>query len=231
MLFEFVIITTDTYLNTLHFVKCILTATTIGHKLDSLIESVESIPATYTVFGIIVLVFAYIGLKTLNGDTNSNGILMSSNVKGGASSSVCTTSKTTSKSKHNLLKSNNNNNNNNNEPQPKWHILKMLNVIVVILFISSVFYFAYDVSGVLQDSHSLTRFLGIWSLSLCYFFGFFGISFLEIDDLYVDDGVGNVGGNVSVGAEHAQQMQQQQQQQQHHAMTKNSSVSTNNNKR
>jgi len=203
-------------------------ATTIGHKLDSLIVSVESIPATYTVFGIIVLVFAYIGLKTLNGDTNSNGILMSSNVKGGASSSVCTTSKTTSKSKHNLLKSNNNNN--NNEPQPKWHILKMLNVIVVILFISSVFYSAYDVSGVLQDSHSLTRFLGIWSLSLCYFFGFFGISFLEIDDLYVDDGVGNVGGNVSVGAEHAQQMQQQQQQQQHHVMTKNSSVSTNNNK-
>jgi len=38
----------------------------------------------------------------------------------------------------------------------------------------------------LNDSTSLLQFLSIWSIFLCYFFGFFGISFVNLDDLVVD---------------------------------------------
>ena len=43
--------------------------------------------------------------------------------------------------------------------------------------------FASNASTYLDDSTSLLQFLIIWSICMCYFFGFFGISFIELDDL------------------------------------------------
>jgi uncharacterized membrane protein len=70
-------------------------------------------------------------------------------------------------------------------PEPKWHILKMTNYLVTTGFMLSVLQFASNASTYLNDSTSLFQFLSIWSISLCYFFGFFGISFIELDD-FVD---------------------------------------------
>lgn len=77
---------------------------------------------------------------------------------------------------------------NSDEPQPKWHILKMTNVIFTVVFLSSVIQFMSDATAYLNDSNALLSFLVIWSLCLCYFFGFFGISFIELDD-FVDENV------------------------------------------
>jgi len=69
------------------------------------------------------------------------------------------------------------------EPQPKWHILKGLNIAAMVGFIVSLAKFVANASTYLNDSTSLFRFLVLWSIFLCYFFGFFGISFVEADDL------------------------------------------------
>lgn len=72
------------------------------------------------------------------------------------------------------------------EPEPRWFILKLTNYIAAILFLMSVLLFASNASTYLNDSTSLLQFLSIWSVFLCYFFGFFGISFIELDD-FVDE--------------------------------------------
>jgi hypothetical protein len=74
---------------------------------------------------------------------------------------------------------------NPDEPQPKWHILKATNYVATTAFLISVLQFASDASAYLNDSSALLSFLVVWSLLLCYFFGFFGISFIELDD-FVD---------------------------------------------
>lgn len=70
-------------------------------------------------------------------------------------------------------------------PEPRWHILRITNYVVATGFILSVLQFAANASAYLNDSTSLLQFLSVWSLFLCYFFGFFGISFIELDD-FVD---------------------------------------------
>jgi len=71
------------------------------------------------------------------------------------------------------------------EPEPRWHILRITNYVVATGFTLSVLQFASNASTYLNDSTSLLQFLMVWSLFLCYFFGFFGISFIELDD-FVD---------------------------------------------
>lgn len=67
-------------------------------------------------------------------------------------------------------------------PEPKWHILKITNYVAATGFLLSVLQFASNASTYLNDSTSLLQFLSVWSVFLCYFFGFFGISFVELDD-------------------------------------------------
>jgi hydroxymethylglutaryl-CoA reductase (NADPH) len=63
-------------------------------------------------------------------------------------------------------------------PEPKWHIFKYINYVCVVAFLYSIFYHANDHSS----SNSTILFLMAWSLFLCYFFGFFGVSFVGIDE-------------------------------------------------
>jgi len=84
-------------------------------------------------------------------------------------------------------------------PEPKWHILKITNYVAATGFLLSVLQFASNASTYLNDSTSLLQFLSVWSVFLCYFFGFFGISFVELDD-FADQPLSS------------QQQQQQQQQ-------------------
>lgn len=70
-----------------------------------------------------------------------------------------------------------------NEPQPKWFILELLNYAVAIGFLFSLGMFASNASAFVNDSSKLIQFLIGWSASLCYFFGFFGISFVDADEI------------------------------------------------
>ena len=70
-------------------------------------------------------------------------------------------------------------NNADNRPQPKWFVLKWLNYVFTGLFVASIGVFGIHASDYLQDSASMLSFLVGWSLFLLYFFGFFGISFVD----------------------------------------------------
>ena len=66
-------------------------------------------------------------------------------------------------------------------PQPRWHIFRWVNYGFTAAFLSSVGYFILHSSRYLhQDSQGvLLQFLLGWSVFLCYFFGFFGISLVH----------------------------------------------------
>eukprot|EP01031_Cornospumella_fuschlensis_P035337 gene35337-42819_t len=76
-------------------------------------------------------------------------------------------------------------------PQPKWFVLNVLNYVVLVVFISSITYVALNYRKVDEDNASVRApFLSVffpmmvlWAGCLAYFFGFFGISFLDKDDL------------------------------------------------
>eukprot|EP01033_Poteriospumella_lacustris_P008349 gene8349-6025_t len=76
-------------------------------------------------------------------------------------------------------------------PEPKWFVLKILNVVVMATFVGSIIYVSWyyrDVASQDADNKSpfTNMFLPImifWSLCLAYFFGFFGISFVDTESL------------------------------------------------
>jgi len=76
-------------------------------------------------------------------------------------------------------------------PEPKWFVLKILNVVVLSTFVGSIVYVSWyyrDAAAQSDDNKSpLTNmFLPImifWSLCMAYFFGFFGISFVDTESL------------------------------------------------
>lgn len=66
-------------------------------------------------------------------------------------------------------------------PEPRWHIFRWVNFAAVALLSWSVADFSANATIYLNDSDSSTvlKFLLGWSVLLCYFFGFFGISFVH----------------------------------------------------
>ena len=63
-------------------------------------------------------------------------------------------------------------------PEPRWHLFRYFNYAVVALFSWSVLDFGWHVKTYMNDSSQLLQFLVGWSVCLCYFFGFFGVSFV-----------------------------------------------------
>lgn len=57
--------------------------------------------------------------------------------------------------------------------EPRWHIFRWVNGIVLIVFCSAAYYCMRH-----SESNMLAALLG-WSALLCYFFGFFGVSFVH----------------------------------------------------
>lgn len=64
-------------------------------------------------------------------------------------------------------------------PEPRWHLFRWVNMIVVVAFACSVADFSLNATAYWNDSNVLCKFLIAWSLLLCYFFGFFGIMFIH----------------------------------------------------
>ncbi|KAK1747940.1 hydroxymethylglutaryl-CoA reductase (NADPH) [Skeletonema marinoi] len=144
--------------------------TTIGMRIDAVIASLESLPRAnpeilYASLIGASLMFSFLVL-------NSGGSSMALPDGGDADSlnkpKKISNAKPVSSS---------------DEPQPKWHILRLTNYVVTFGFLLSVLKFASNATTYLDDSTSLLQFLIIWSISMCYFFGFFGISFIELDEL------------------------------------------------
>jgi hypothetical protein len=67
--------------------------------------------------------------------------------------------------------------------QPRWHVFRWVNYLFVGAFLWSVATFLLNASQYLHhDSQGvLAQFLVGWSVFLCYFFGFFGISLVHQD--------------------------------------------------
>lgn len=69
------------------------------------------------------------------------------------------------------------------EPQPKWAILQALNYVVLGTFVASFSYVMVHYRNNTEDSISsmFVPIIILWSICLAYFFGFFGISFVDKD--------------------------------------------------
>jgi quinol-cytochrome oxidoreductase complex cytochrome b subunit len=63
--------------------------------------------------------------------------------------------------------------------EPRWHIFRWVNYATVLAFGWSVVEFGMHCSDYLQDSDAMLKFLLAWSILVCYFFAFFGISFVH----------------------------------------------------
>jgi len=75
------------------------------------------------------------------------------------------------------------------QPQPKWEVLKVLNFVVLALFVGSISYIVFNyrrsMSQILVNpsANMFWPVLMIMCCCLAYFFGFFGISFVDKDTL------------------------------------------------
>jgi hypothetical protein len=70
-------------------------------------------------------------------------------------------------------------------PRPKWEVLRVMNYIVLATFIGSISYATINYHSTFAQGATPT-FLAmaiLWCLCLGYFFGFFGISFLDQETL------------------------------------------------
>lgn len=153
------------------------TPTTIGTRIDAVIASLESLPHTNPeiIYATLIgasLIFSFLVL-------NSGGSSMATMLPPeGDADSLNKPTKIIPKANKKPVSTST-----SDEPQPKWHILRLTNYVVTFGFLFSVLQFASNASTYLEDSSTLLQYLVIWSVFMCYFFGFFGISFIELDDL------------------------------------------------
>lgn len=140
--------------------------TTIGTRLDQLIAEVETMPSTqlYAILFAASVAFSFFLLNC--GNPVRNSAPPSASIIGEKTIPVRPRSP--------------------NEPQPKWFILKRLNYAMVIGFLLSIGMFASNATIYMDDSSKLIQFLIFWSVFLCYFFGFFGISFVDADEIMAE---------------------------------------------
>ena len=75
-------------------------------------------------------------------------------------------------------------------PEPKWWLLEWMNYLIMAIFLGSVGVHVSQTTfapKLQRDATSLLPMLTIWSCCMAYFFGFFGISFVDKDeDLLMD---------------------------------------------
>ena len=170
-------------------VETYIAAQTVGQKIDSVIASLSTIEfSTSQLYATTIILSLTFSFYLLNSGKGSSALTtINDNKDTPAVESL-------HKPKKLQLQP-------STSPEPKWHILKITNYVAATGFLLSVLKFASNASTYLNDSSSLLQFLFVWSVFLCYFFGFFGISFLDLDDFAVD-------GQQQLGGQ--QSMQQQQ---------------------
>ena len=70
-------------------------------------------------------------------------------------------------------------------PEPRWHFMQWANIVAVVTFVWSVVHFALNATTYWNmDTNVLLKFLILWGTLLCYFFGFFGVTFVhDLEDV------------------------------------------------
>lgn len=144
------------------------TATTLGMRLDQFLDSWNHWNSTQLYFLIVVTTMALSYAVLSQGPAAANS----------AEEMQWTTTTAT--------KQNNSNNKNNTHkttptagPEPKWHIFKWVNVVALALFVYSGVDFVWHQYTTVEPPTTLWKFLVAWSVLLCYFFGFFGVSLVH----------------------------------------------------
>jgi len=170
---------------------------TVGMQIDAAIAQLENVSTTQ-LYAIVIAASLAFSFYLLNSGGGSSALTIM-NEKDGDADSLRKPEARKRKDRPRASTS-------SDEPEPRWHILRITNYVVAAGFLLSVLQFASNASTYLNDSTSLLQFLSVWSIFLCYFFGFFGISFIELDD-FVD------------------QQPSQQQQQPSHKLKKAESIS------
>ena len=144
---------------------------TLGMRLDAAIKKIDSLSSTQLyilIVGITIVVsFLVLGSAQQPADVvPHDGVTTTSTTSTDRKITATRTStiETTSKG-----------------PEPRWHIFRWVNFATVALFIWSVVDFTTNATIYLNDNDSSTllKFLVGWSILLCYFFGFFGVSFVH----------------------------------------------------
>jgi hydroxymethylglutaryl-CoA reductase (NADPH) len=163
---------------------------TLGMRLDSAIEQLDSLSSTqlYVLIVGVTIVASFLVLGTSQPppepvqEATANSACTTSSVMKSRSGNPSTERTQTSKS--NLISKRSTPKDDPDAPEPKWHIFTWVNTIAVILFVLSVVDFTMHASVYLKNdtndsSSTVLKFLLGWSILLCYFFGFFGISFVH----------------------------------------------------
>ena len=148
---------------------------TLGMHIDSVIAHIQNI-STPQLYATVIAVSLAFSFYLLNSGGGSSSLAMMDKDKSTAG---------VADSLHKPKKKQQQQQGTSSAPEPKWHILKITNYVAALGFLLSVLLFVSNATTYLNDSTSLLQFLGVWSVFLCYFFGFFGISFIELDD-FVD---------------------------------------------
>ncbi len=65
------------------------------------------------------------------------------------------------------------------EPRPRWEVLGFLNYLVIAIFVAAFTYGVFNYRGNNEESAGSFGILIVWCICMAYFFGFFGISFLD----------------------------------------------------
>jgi len=147
---------------------------TLGMRIDAAVDMLSKSPIIgYGAFITCSLVFAF-ALLNCSDKKSPSVVVKNAKDKKNHPFQQCNT---------NLIKQEQRSNNNSNKPEPRWYILKRLNYLFVIGFVVSIVLFAKNATTYLNDPSTLLMFLIVWGAFLSYFFGFFGISFVDADEM------------------------------------------------
>jgi hydroxymethylglutaryl-CoA reductase (NADPH) len=148
------------------------TAPTLGMQVDALVQQMDNLSSTQ-LYGLIVGLTILVSFVLLGSSADIPVSLRDTTKE--TSSSSSTPRKTTTVSSSS-----------NRGPEPRWHIFTYVNYAIVACFVASVAEFGRNASAYLAaDDNVVLYFLVAWSVFLCYFFGFFGVSFVHDADAAV----------------------------------------------
>ena len=140
------------------------TTTTIGMRLDKVLSALDSLSSTQLyalIVGLTVIVCW--GVLAMSHQPEIPELVSTTAAAVGSSSSSTPRKR-------------------REGPEPRWHFIRWANIVAVIIFAWSVADFSLNATTYWNDSSDsnvLFKFLLGWSSLLCYFFGFFGVSFVH----------------------------------------------------
>ena len=140
------------------------TAITLGMRLDRFLDSWNHWNSTQLYFLIVVTTMALSYAVLSQGPAAATNSAAEMQQWKGHSNSSSTRKTTTTPG---------------GPPEPKWHIFKWVNVVALALFVYSGVDFVWQQCTTVEPPTTIWKFLVGWSVLLCYFFGFFGVSLVH----------------------------------------------------